>query len=143
MISFNGQKNILKGKILILKDTIKTIAIDKEYKINSIDYILVSDEELLKINQESLNHDYYTDIITFDYTDNNVLEGEIYISVDRVKENSIKFKEMFHVELARVIFHGVLHMVGYKDKIKGDADKMRARENHYLKEYLKKFHVEQ
>ena len=88
-----------------------------EKRIGKITYYLISDDELLEINRKHLNHDYYTDIITFDYSTERKLEGEIYISVDRVKDNGEGFIE----ELIRVLSHGVLHMLGYKDK--SDSEK--------------------
>lgn len=143
MIRYNGNTNLLKGKKKALKDTLKKIAKDHEFTIGELDYIFISDEELLKINQDVLKHDYYTDIITFDYTEEGIINGEIYISLDRVAENAATYKEVFHVELSRVIFHGLLHITGYKDKTKKDKEQMREMENQYIKQYLKTFHVEQ
>lgn len=136
MIGFQGQTNKVKGNIRALKTLVNKIAHDHGATILTIDYILVDDAYLLELNNTALNHDYYTDIITFDYSENNCLEGEIYISTDRVLENSRKFNVAFHVELARVIFHGVLHMVGYKDKNQNQKNKMRTAENKYIEEYL-------
>jgi rRNA maturation RNase YbeY len=143
MIKFNGARKNIGEKASVLKNVIKTIAKDHNYKIGQIDYILVNDEKILEINRQSLQHDYYTDIITFDYSAENFLEGEIYISIERVEENAILYKELFHVELSRVIFHGILHMVGYKDKSKTESNKMRQMEKIYINQYLKTFHVEQ
>jgi rRNA maturation RNase YbeY len=143
MIRFIGKRKAIKEYVSCLKQIIKQIAIDHGYKIGSIDYVVVSDERLLEINNSSLQHDYYTDIITFDYTENMKLEGEIYISLDRVIENSQIYKEEFHVELTRVVLHGVLHMVGYKDKTKNESTKMREMEKRYITQFLNKFHVEQ
>jgi rRNA maturation RNase YbeY len=143
MIRFIGKRKAIKEYASCLKQIIKQIAIDHGYKIGSIDYVVVSDERILEINNSSLQHDYYTDIITFDYTENLELEGEIYISLDRVIENSQKYKEKFHVELSRVVLHGILHMVGYKDKTKKESTKMREMEKRYITQFLNKFHVEQ
>ena len=143
MIKFQGDIKAIKGKTNFLKYTIKEIAKDHHYQIDQIEYAFINDEELLKINQDVLQHDYYTDIITFDYTEGKALNGEIYISLDRVLDNSKKYKEVFHVELSRVIFHGILHMVGYKDKSKKASEKMREMENKYIGKYLKMFPVEQ
>lgn len=143
MIKFNGKIKAVKEYASCLKQTIKQIAIDHNFKIGSIDYIAVSDERILEINNSALQHDYYTDIITFDYTENKQLEGEIYISIDRILDNSQKYNEEFHVELSRVVFHGILHMVGYKDKTKKDISKMREMEQKYIEQFLKEFHVEQ
>jgi probable rRNA maturation factor len=143
MIKFNGAKKSIGERASTLKNVIKSIAKDHNYKIGQIDYILVNDEKILEINRQSLQHDYYTDIITFDYSSGNVLEGEIYISIERVEENAKLYKELFHVELSRVVFHGILHMVGYKDKSKTESNKMRELEMIYINQYLKTFHVEQ
>ncbi len=137
MINFYGKKDLIKGRIKNIKKVILKIASDHNKTISSIDYIFIDDEALLEINRSALNHDYYTDIITFDYSNRNLLEGEIYISYDRVKENAVHFNDPFHVELLRVIFHGVLHMVGHKDKTQIQKTKMREYENHYLNLYAK------
>jgi probable rRNA maturation factor len=99
-----------------------------------IDIILVSDEFLLKMNKEYLNHDEYTDIITFDLSkEDDVLEGELYISIERVRENSIDLSLNFLDELYRVIIHGCLHLCGFGDKTKEEIKTIRERENYYLK----------
>ena len=103
----------------------------REKRIGKITYYLISDDELLEINRKHLDHDYYTDIITFDYSTEKKLEGEIYISVDRVKDNG----EVFLVELIRVLSHGVLHMLGYKDKSDSEKARMRTKENEWI-EYI-------
>jgi rRNA maturation RNase YbeY len=95
-------------------------------------YIFCNDEYLLQLNQRFLKHDTLTDILTFDQTesnDNSALKGEIYISVERVKENSEKFKTPYQQELLRVIFHGLLHLCGFKDKTKADKKEMRTHED--------------
>lgn len=136
MIRFNNAGSPVKGNIQKLKSAIKQIAFDHAHDLKEIEYVFVDDETILEINKQSLNHDYYTDIITFDYTENKLLEGEIYISLDRVKDNAKKFDQEFHVELFRVILHGVLHMVGYKDKSKAERNLMRKKEEEYLKTIL-------
>ena len=109
----------------------------------NVDYIFCSDEYLLNINRKFLNHGFYTDIITFDLSDaDKEVSGEIYISVDRVKDNAMQLGTNNKEELHRVIFHGVLHLCGYKDKAKSDTIKMRATEDKYLKKYFKMLHVE-
>lgn len=95
-------------------------------------YIFVSDEKLLEVNKQFLSHDYYTDIITFDYVEDNVISGDIYISIDRIKENAKKFNVTFDNELHRVIIHGVLHLLGYKDHNPKDEKQMRKEENEAL-----------
>lgn len=143
MINFSGDKKHIRGLSDGIRKTLNRIAQDHKYKIRQIDYVFVDDETLLDINRSSLQHDYYTDIISFDYSEGNEIEGEIYISIDRVNNNAKKFEEEFHVELLRVIFHGMLHYVGYKDKKKDDAEVMRKKENQYIKIFNKEFHVEQ
>lgn len=102
-------------------------------EIQEINYIFCTDEYLLKINQDYLSHDYYTDIISFDHSINQtILSGDIYISIDRVKENAAKFKVPFKSELHRVLIHGVLHYLGYKDKTKEEVQIMRSKENYCL-----------
>ena len=115
-----------------LKDAISTE--DKE--LGEINYIFCDDQYLLKKNQEYLQHDTFTDIITFDYTEEKRLSADIFISIERVKENAIIFAVPFETELRRVIIHGILHLIGYKDKSAEDAETMRSKENFYL---FKKF----
>ena len=117
----------------LISQCIKTIAEDEHFGLNSITYIFLSDKELLEINIKFLEHDYYTDVITFDLSNKEKeLNGEIYISIDRVKENAIEYKEDYKDELYRVMIHGVLHLVGYKDKTKKEKETIRLKENHYL-----------
>lgn len=101
----------------------------EKHQLKEINYIFCSDFFLLNLNQDFLNHDTLTDIITFDNSENKImLEGEVYISIDRVKENASKFKSEFQDELDRVIIHGVLHLMGYKDKESTDKALMRKKE---------------
>lgn len=112
------------------KKWLKEIALREEHKIGELNYIFCSDEYLYNINLEYLDHDTYTDIITFDNSEvENLIEGDIFISIDRVKENAIKENEGFNHELRRVLSHGLLHLLGYKDKTKKEADLMRKMEN--------------
>ncbi len=105
-------------------------------KLERLDYIFCSDEYLLKINQDFLKHDTYTDIVSFDLSTNTKeTTGEIYISIDRVKENAIQLKHHFGVELLRVLFHGALHLCGYGDKTKNEMAIMREKENFYIEMY--------
>lgn len=105
--------------------------------LKSLQYVFCSDDYLLEINQQFLQHDTLTDIVTFELgTDPRVTEGEIYISIDRVRDNAEKFKVSEEQELHRVIFHGALHLCGYKDKSKDQAAKMREKENECLQLYF-------
>lgn len=105
-------------------------------KLTSLNYIFCDDEYLLNINKQYLQHDFYTDIITFELSDTDSTEGEIYISVDRVRENAAQFKTSFKEELHRVIFHGALHLCGYKDKSNTHKAEMRKKEQEYLKAFF-------
>ncbi len=106
-------------------------------QVGSVSFIFCSDDYLLNINKQFLNHHYFTDIITFDLSDGTELVAEIYISVDRVKDNASSFKTSFINELHRVIFHGVLHLCGLKDKTPKESAEMRAAEQKILNRYFK------
>ena len=107
-------------------------------KLKRLNYIFCTDNELLRINQEFLGHDFFTDIITFDLSETpNEKEAEVYISVERVRENSAAFGSSIKRELARVIFHGALHICGYKDHTPKEKEKMRRKEDTYLNSYFK------
>ncbi|MEO6730105.1 MAG: rRNA maturation RNase YbeY [Ferruginibacter sp.] len=110
----------------------------KEIKaLLSLNYIFCNDDFLLSINQEFLNHNQYTDIITFSLSQpEKPIEGEIYISTDRIKHNAVHLGEDKNIELHRVIFHGALHLCGYKDKTKADKERMTFAENKYLSKYF-------
>lgn len=104
--------------------------IESECKLlGEINYIFCDDEYLLNVNQEFLNHDYYTDVISFDYSVGNQINGDVFVSVDRVKENAVSYNSSFTQELQRVMAHGILHYCGYQDKAPGDAAVMRAKED--------------
>jgi rRNA maturation RNase YbeY len=98
----------------------------------AINYIFCSDEEILQINRQYLNHDYYTDIITFDYTENDTVSGDLFISLDTVKSNAEKFETDYSDELSRVMIHGVLHLCGLKDKSLEEEKLMRLKEEEAL-----------
>lgn len=104
--------------------------------LGDISFIFCSDAYLLEVNKQYLNHDYFTDIITFDYVENGLISGDIFISCDRVKENAAEFNTGFENELYRIIIHGVLHLLGYKDKSKKDKLLMTDKEDLYLKVLL-------
>ena len=101
-------------------------------KVGEITYVFCSDTYLHKINLEHLNHDTFTDIITFNYCEKDLINSDIFISIDRVKENAETFKTTFQNELNRVIIHGILHLVGYDDKSVTDMELMRSKEDFYL-----------
>jgi len=111
---------------------IKLVIEQLNKKTGNITYIFCSDEEILLINKKYLNHDYYTDIITFDYSEKNVLSGDLFISLETVKSNSIKFKTDFHEELKRVMIHGILHLCNYEDNTKFQKKLMREKEEELL-----------
>ncbi len=116
---------------------IKTILKKEKTSIKILNIIFCSDEYLLNINRDYLQHDYLTDIITFEITnDTKGKTAEIYISVDTVKKNAAEYQSFIKEELHRVVFHGVLHLCGYKDKTKKDIILMRQKENEYLKLYF-------
>ena len=138
-ISFNkADKNATLANRAALKAFIEK-AIKKEgLHIETLQYIFCSDKYILGINKTYLQHDYYTDIISFDLSETKgKLIGEVYISIDRVKDNATTHKTSLKEELLRVIFHGALHFCGYKDKKPADIKKMRAQEDKWLKSYLK------
>ncbi len=106
-------------------------------KLKSLNYIFCSDKKLLEMNRQYLKHDYYTDIITFEYSENSrEIVGEIYISVDRVRENAKILRTTFKEEIHRVIFHGILHLLGFKDKTSSQKRNIRKLEDQWLKKYF-------
>ncbi len=111
---------------------LSTITKEEKQSILLLNYIFCSDEYLLKVNQDYLEHDYYTDIITFDNSETDEIEGDIFISIDRIKENSQTLKTSFENELMRVMVHGVLHLFGYGDKSTDEEKIMRSKEDAYL-----------
>lgn len=116
----------------LIQKWISSIIEEKKFSPGTLNYIFCSDEYLLKLNQQYLDHNTYTDIITFDYSTGKVLSGDIFISIDRVKENASKFRKTFENELHRVMVHGILHLIGYKDKTDGESKEMHNQEDHYL-----------
>ena len=115
-----------------LTNWISKVCVDENYNLGDISLIFCSDEYLLDMNRTHLDHDYYTDIITFDYTDNQIVSGDLFISIDRVRDNANDFNVSFEHELHRVIIHGVLHLCGYKDKSDDEEKLMRTKENNAL-----------
>ncbi|MCX6319116.1 MAG: rRNA maturation RNase YbeY [Bacteroidetes bacterium] len=129
---FQGVQISLRERTL-LKRFIESIFKKEGKRLESLNYIFCSDNALLDINRQYLSHDYYTDIITFDLSASDQIQGEIYLSTDRVRDNAKSLCVTVQEELHRVIFHGVLHLCGYGDKKPAEERKMRERENHYLK----------
>ncbi len=124
-----------KKKIRVL---IKQLCLSEKKDLSFLNLIFCSDEYLLEINKKHLNHDYFTDVITFDFSeDNKNIEGDVYISVDRVADNAIKYKQEKDSELIRTIIHGTLHLFGYKDKTKKEKEIMTSKENKYISLYRK------
>ena len=119
-----------------ISNWIKSVAISYNKKIGDIAYIFCSDKKILEINIQYLNHDYYTDIITFDYSEGDSISGDLFISLDTVRSNAEKFNTDYTEELHRVIIHGVLHLCGFKDKSTKDAKVMREKEDETLKQIL-------
>lgn len=111
---------------------LKVVAESEIRKLGAVNVIFCSDNYILDINQRYLQHDYFTDIITFDYCEGNVLSGDLFISVDSVRENALFYGTEFEDELNRVIVHGVLHLIGYDDHSEEDIVMMRSKENFYL-----------
>jgi len=111
---------------------IKSVVANHQKRVGDISYIFCSDEEILRINNQYLNHDYYTDIITFDYSEKNIVSGDLFISLETVKSNAEKFGTEYREELNRVIIHGILHLCGFKDKSPEEEAIMRQKENEAL-----------
>ncbi len=121
-----------------LKEFILSIFKKEKHALSVITYVFCSDEFLLQMNRDFLKHDYYTDIITFGLSGKGEpITAEVYISVDRVKDNAKNLETKFREEMLRVIFHGALHLCGYKDKTKSEITLMRQKEEHYLRLFEK------
>ena len=133
MISYNSE-NVKMPKIR-KRDTsawIKQVAASYGRKIGEVGYMFVDDEKILEVNNEYLGHDYYTDIITFDYDEDDIINGDLVISLDTVKSNAELFGKTYEEELFRVIIHGILHLCGINDKGPGEREIMEAAENNAL-----------
>lgn len=116
-----------------LEKWLTSVCSEENKQVGDLTYIFCSDEYLLNINQKHLQHDHYTDVITFDYSENNIVSGDLFISIDRVKDNAQKVGCPFIDELHRVMVHGLLHLLGYNDKTAEEKSEMRAREGHCLR----------
>ena len=138
-ISFNqADSKVTIANRVALKSFIEKRVKKEGYSIETLTYVFCSDKYLLKMNKDFLSHNYYTDIISFDLSETpGNLIGDVYISVDRVKENAKTLGTSLKEELHRVIFHGALHFCGYKDKKPADAKKMRQMEDRWLTAYMK------
>lgn len=132
MISFNYETNFELENEERLSAWLTSVIIEEDFSEGEINYIFCDDDYLHKLNVEFLKHDTLTDIISFDYTLGRLINGDIYISIERVLDNAKDFKVDFESELHRVMVHGILHYCGYKDKNKEDETMMRTKENYYI-----------
>ena len=114
---------------------LEEIILSEGKKLGEINYIFCDDEYLLKINQDYLQHDYYTDIITFDSVKGKTISGEIFLSLQRIMDNASSLSQNYEVELKRVLAHGILHLCGYKDKTEAEEKEMRNKEDFYIAKY--------
>lgn len=133
MISFYAEDIEMPNlKKTALKAWIKAVAEKHGFKLGDIAYVFCSDKRILEVNRQFLSHDYYTDIITFDYTEGNKISGDLFISLDTVKSNAEKFDTDYDQEFHRVVIHGILHLCGINDKGPGEREIMEANENEAL-----------
>ncbi|MDP5100340.1 MAG: rRNA maturation RNase YbeY [Nonlabens sp.] len=139
MIDFNYQNDFEPIDEVVYSRWLERVATSESNTIGEISYVFCSDEYLLELNNQFLNHDTYTDIVTFDYCENGLLNGELYISTDRVADNAVDYGVTFSEELHRVMAHGLLHLMGYGDKSENDIVVMRSKEM----EKMNMFHVKQ
>ncbi|WP_428223936.1 rRNA maturation RNase YbeY [Flavobacterium sp.] len=137
MINYNYELDFTVPDETIYTEWIESVIVSESKDLGEISYIFCNDAYLLEINQQYLDHDTLTDIISFDYTEGTVISGDIFISVERVQENALEFNIPFEEELKRVMIHGVLHYCGYKDKSEAEELLMRSKED----EKIKMFHV--
>lgn len=115
---------------------LKDIILSEGKKLGEINYIFCDDDYLLKVNQDYLQHDYYTDIITFDYVKGKTISGEIFVSLQRISDNASTLSKNYEEELRRVLAHGILHLCGYKDKTEEEEQLMRSKEDYYIAKYI-------
>jgi probable rRNA maturation factor len=132
MISFNYEVDFQLHSEVQVNKWLSEVIKSESFKEGEINYVFCDDEYLLKLNVEFLKHDTFTDILSFDYSLGKELHGDIFISIERVKENAEDFNVGFETELKRVMVHGVLHYCGYKDKSEEEERVMREKENHYI-----------
>lgn len=131
-IVFNFQTSFSFSNRKPIRSWIQNSIIHMGKTPGEINYVFCTNAYILEINKKFLNHDYTTDIITFDYSEQSLINGEIYISIDEVKENAKHFKVSFQDELHRVLIHGILHLAGFKDKSTSEMKLMRSQEDYYL-----------
>ncbi|MCX7546587.1 rRNA maturation RNase YbeY [Xanthomarina sp. F1114] len=132
MISYNSENTFHLENEAQISSWLEEVIINEDFKLGEINYIFCNDDYLHKLNVEFLQHDTLTDIISFDYTVGKLIQGDIYISTERVTDNAKDFDVSFSEELHRVMVHGVLHYCGFKDKSPEDEKLMRRKENQYL-----------
>lgn len=118
-----------------VKSWLEELILKEKHKVGTINYIFCDDDYLLKVNRDFLQHDYYTDVITFDYVKGNTVSADIFVSLPRISENAKTHSEDVETELQRVLAHGLLHLCGYKDKSEEDLLEMRDKEDYYLRNY--------
>ena len=119
-----------------LKEAIKDLTQQEGKTLKDLSLVFTDDDYLLEVNKQYLNHDYFTDVITFDYSSFPEVSGDVMISLDRVKDNAATLNQSFELEFYRVVFHGVLHLCGYKDKTDADAAVMRSKEDFYINRFV-------
>jgi probable rRNA maturation factor len=119
-----------------LKRAVKELVVNEGKSLKDLSLVFTDDDYLLEVNRQYLNHDYFTDVITFDYSQFPLVSGDVMISLDRVKENAAALHLSYETEFYRVVFHGVLHLCGYKDKSDEDASVMRSKEDFYINRFV-------
>ncbi|MDO5510605.1 MAG: rRNA maturation RNase YbeY [Weeksellaceae bacterium] len=132
MIRFYSETDFQLDDQAFFSDWIAAVIELEQGEVGNINFVFCDDEYLLEINQRHLQHDYYTDIITFDYSEENCISGDLFISVDRVADNAFTYEVDFEQELSRAMVHGVLHMLGYDDSSEEDIALIRSKEDEYL-----------
>ena len=138
MISFSTETTFELPKSKVISIWLSSIILNEDYSEGEISIVFCNDDYLHKLNLEFLNHDTLTDVISFDYSIGKQVHGEIFISIDRVKENATEFNQTFQTELSRVMAHGILHFCGYKDKTDSESSLMRTKEGFYLQQLMDK-----
>jgi rRNA maturation RNase YbeY len=132
MILFCSETKFILSKKKSTKNWLLEVAKKENKKIGELNIVFYNDQQLLEFNKQYLNHDTLTDVITFDYSEKNLIQGDICLSVERIKENAAKYGCTFEEELRRVMVHGILHLCGYKDKKKEDKQVMKQKEDDAL-----------